>query len=226
VREAQAKPLAGTNVFYGIPVAGRGVVFVVDGSRRLYWPAAWAVQKTRYKYEWDRTRNQWEKEYPSHASVVARQLEIFLASADAGQSFGLVILHKTFDADAFARKMSPPSKAQAALRFLDKAAGDGWCGPLEGLFEAMRIAGVGPDEGPDLPAAGAETIVLLDSGAPSGGRYLSAQALVAAFERLNRFRRLTVHTVRTCEEGKAAEALMKGLAETSGGTYVWAETPP
>ena len=55
---------------------------------------------------------------------------------------------------------------------------------------------------------------------------MTPETVVAAFKRFNRFRRLVVHTIRICDEGEPSETLMKGIAEASGGTYLWAKRPP
>jgi hypothetical protein len=77
----------------------------------------------------------------------------------------------------------------------------------------------------DFPDARADTIFLWDSGGPEGGRYMTPESAVAAFKRFNRFRRLVVHAIRIGDEGEPSETLMKGLAEASGGVYLWAKKP-
>ena len=71
-----------------------------------------------------------------------------------------------------------------------------------------------------------DTVFLFDSGDPRGGRYMAPQPVVNAFNRYNRFRRFIVHAIRICNEKEASEILMKGIAEASGGTYVWMKKPP
>ena len=72
----------------------------------------------------------------------------------------------------------------------------------------------------------ADTIYLVNRGQLKGCRYLLPEAVVADFGRRNRFRRLVVHAIRICDTGPESQALMKGLAERSGGAYVWARKPP
>ena len=45
------------------------------------------------------------------------------------------------------------------------------------------------------------------------------QAMLAAIERLNRFRRLVIHTIHICEVDTYSAPFLKRLAESSGGTY-------
>ncbi len=89
------------------------------------------------------------------------------------------------------------------------------------------MAGMDPDEADaDFPDPQADTIFLFDSGDPRGGRFMAPQPVVNAFKRYNRFRRFIVHAIRICNEKEASEILMKGIADASGGTYVWMKKPP
>ena len=71
-----------------------------------------------------------------------------------------------------------------------------------------------------------DTVFLVYNGHLSSGRYLLPEALVADFKRRNRFRRLVVHAIRIGDTGSESEKLLKGLAASSGGTYVWSKIPP
>ncbi len=71
-----------------------------------------------------------------------------------------------------------------------------------------------------------DTIFLVNTGQIKACRYLLPEAIVADFRRRNRFHRFVVHTVRICDTGPESEALMKGLAKASDGSYTWAKQPP
>ena len=90
----------------------------------------------------------------------------------------------------------------------------------------MRIGGLDPASEVDFKSPQLDTIYLWNRGLPRGGRYMSAAAVVSAFKRLNRFRRVVVHTIRVGDAKEVAEQLMKGIADVSGGTYVWVKKPP
>jgi hypothetical protein len=69
-------------------------------------------------------------------------------------------------------------------------------------------------------------VYLFSTGDPRGDWYMTPEATLDAFRRFNRFRRLVVHAIRISDRKEPAETLMKGLAEASGGTYLWAAKPP
>ena len=230
VQEAEPGPLTGTISFYGIPTPGRGVVLVVDGSRRAWWPADNAVLKTQYRENWHRTRSSWEKTHASHQAVMLKEFDRMAAALPDDLRFGVVVLYGNFVADSASGKrlFKASSKADVskARRALEKLAADGWCSALEGIFAAFRLGDLGPEEGVDFPEAGVDTVYLVHGGDPAGGRYVNAEAVVAAFGRLNRFRRVTVHAIRIAHDGEMAETVMRGIAERSFGTYLWCEKAP
>jgi len=229
VREAKPKPVPAGITFYGIRIPSRSVVFVLDGSRHIWWPAAWEVQKTQYKNDWDRKRATWEKLYPSHQKILLRELGKCFSSMPEDASFSMVRLQGEFVAEPLTGRRllhAKPNAFKQAEKFVAQLAGDGWCSQFAGLMEASRLAGLGPESELDFPKPLADTIILFDAGDPAGGRYMSPEALVDAFRRFNRFRRLVVHTIRICNEGQPSEVVMKGIAEASGGTYLWASKPP
>ncbi|MFT7678172.1 MAG: hypothetical protein ACI8QC_002158 [Planctomycetota bacterium] len=61
-----------------------------------------------------------------------------------------------------------------------------------------------------------DTIYLLSDGAPSQGKLVSAEGIREHFRLLNRVRRVRIHCISVGQ----ASALMRGLAEDSGGEYV------
>src|SRR5207249_1551578 len=99
-------------------------------------------------------------------------------------------------------------------------------GPYEYLREAMRIAALDPSPGAeDFREMRADTVFLLTSGEPKGGRVVGAEAVVEAFQRLNRFRRLDVHSIRIGCEREQADETMRRIGEGSGVSYRWQAKP-
>jgi hypothetical protein len=91
----------------------------------------------------------------------------------------------------------------------------------------MAFAGLDPSPAAaDFPGPRADTVYLVHTGRPIGGRNITAASVVGAFQRLNRFRRLQLHTIRIGIQDKEGAAMMRGLAEVSGGTYHWQKNPP
>jgi hypothetical protein len=229
VREAKREVAPAGCTFYGISMPSRGVILAFEGSRRCFWPADLDVLLKGFKENWHRQRRSWEDEHPSHLATLLKEFDKTAASLAPDISFAALSLYGACDAQPLGSpKMLKADKRdiRAVRHDLERLPGDGWCAQYEGLLAAARLAGLGPETDADFPEPRADTICLWDSGGPQGGRYMTPEAALAAFRRFNRFRRLVVHTIRICDEGEPAETLMKGLAESTGGTYVWAKKPP
>jgi hypothetical protein len=228
VREAKREPSLATCVFYGVPASTGAVVFVFEGSRRIFWPADVDVLKKQFKDTWHRTRRAWEDSNPSQHASLLREFDKTSATMAPDLSFGALVIY----AACVTEPLGAPKLLRAEKRDIrnvrhdiEKLPGDGWCAQYEGLLGAAALAGMPPGPDADFADARADTIFLWDTGGPEGGRYMTPEAAVAAFRRFNRFRRLVVHTIRICDEGEPSEALMKGLAAATGGTYLWAKKP-
>jgi len=229
VREAKPEPLPTTCTFYGIPTESARVVFLVEGSRRLFWPADVDVLLTQYKENWHRTRRAWEDKHPSQLAILLREFDRTSAAFALDLTFGVLEIYAACVAEPLgSTKILHAEKRdiRAVRHDLERMPGDGWCAEYEGLLAAAAFVGMGPESDADFPDVQPCAVYLWDAGSPSGGRYMTPESAVAAFQRFNRFRRLVVHTIRICDEGEPAETLMKGLAAATGGTYLWAKKPP
>ena len=113
-------------------------------------------------------------------------------------------------------------------KFFEKIPGPaGGAALYAALLHTMAFAGRDPSPAAmDFASPRADTIYIVHSGRAIGDRNLTAASTVAAFQRLNRFRRLEIHTIRIGTQDKEGAALMKGLAAASGGTYIWQKDPP
>jgi len=228
VQEATPAPAADPILFYGRPFVARGVVFVIEGTQFMAMPADWEVQRTEYRDKWPGLRTQWEEKWPSHWGILTREMEATLAALPRETPFGLVTLgniYVTQTAPEIGLFSPGPSSSKQALKLIEKIPLRGWCAQFEGIRVAARMGGLDPEEAVDLPDPKIDAVVLLGPGDPAGGVYMTPEAAVEAFRRFNRFRRLVVHTIRTNNEKEGSETLMKGLAEASGGTYVWQSKP-
>ena len=163
--------------------------------------------------------------------VLLDQLDRTFSNWAPESRFGLIILHRNFNLTILGEKKflgSRRSEFKDAYDKLDKlrAAPRRWCSQYAGILGAMGIGGLDPASDIDFKNPRLDTIYLWNRGLPRGGRYMSAPAVVSAFKRLNRFRRVVVHTIRVGDAKEAAEQVMKGIADASGGTYVWVEKVP
>jgi len=228
VREATPKPVPATCSFYGIPTPSTRVVFVLEGSRRIFWPADLTTLLKQYKELWHGTRRAWEGTNPSQLATLLEEFDRTCASFTPDITFGALGIYAACDTEPLgsSKLMHPDKKDIRAVRHdLERLPGDGWCAQYEGLTAAAALLGMGPESDADFPDPQGGAIFLWNAGSPYGGRFMTPEAALAAFQRFNRFRRLVVNTVRICDEGEPAETLMKGLAEATGGTYLWAKKP-
>lgn len=228
IQEVAPAPPPESISFYGVRAVSRGIVFLVDGSQHMWMPADLDVERTRFRDDWPGVRNKWESDHPSHLGTLLREFERTLRSFPPDARFGVAVLYGrlSLQTEGDKRLLKPvPRDVATAMKLLERIAGRGWCSPYLGLEEAARLAGMPADE-TDFADARADTVYLLHRGDPAGGRYMTPESALAAFRRLNRFRRMTVHTLRISDFKEPAETFMKGVAEASGGTYVWLQKPP
>ena len=229
VREATPAPVPDQMQLYGLEAPAEAFVFVIEGSLRLAVPADVDVQRTKIRWDWKGTRRQWEQDSPAHQTILHGQLAKAFGSMPKDALFGMILLQARFTLDFLNEKklIAPTTKnVRIALEMIEKAPASGWCSPMEGIRGAAQLGGLDPESSSDFPDAKLDTIFFVNSGDPAGGRYLTPESLVAAFERFNRFRRITVHALRFCNAKEPGELVMKGLAASSGGQYVWLNKPP
>jgi len=217
VREAQPKPVAAAGTFYGIPLHATGALFVIDASWRVHTPASVKTQLTQRNLRWRQEIAQWGDVHPSHESVLQRQFESAAQEFPDDFVVGLVSLYGSYQIGETRIGRASRRTLGLAKRFLTKLAADGWTAAHTGLLHAAQAAD---------RHEGVDTIVLWSGGRPGGGPFLYAKAAIDDWRRRNRARGLTVHAVRIVDDGDEAEAYMKGIAESSGGRYVWAKRPP
>ncbi|MCE9636990.1 MAG: HEAT repeat domain-containing protein [Planctomycetes bacterium] len=228
---SDAPPARGT--FYGFGTQSQGVVFVLDWSVPMTFPSDVVLARTRESVDWFGMDKSWEKDCPSNRMTVIREVGRFLAAMPADSRFGLTMLtdgskedypNLQKDVTVGIGGLVPPT-ANAVRDACDRMEKrlPGWSryhDPLSGLMIAMALAGVPPEDDADLKPPVADTVFLVAPGGKEGGRYVLPEMDVAAFARLNRFRRLVVKSVRIGYAGRSAELLMKGFADVSGGSYV------
>jgi hypothetical protein len=182
----------------------------------------------QYKETWHRTRRAWEDTNPSQLATLLEEFDRATVTFVPDILLGALVIYAACDAEPLGSpKLVRPEKREIrAIRHdIERLPGDGWCAQYEGLLAAASMLGLGPESDADFPDPQGGVIYLWDAGGPQGGRFMTPESTLAAFKRFNRFRRLVVNTVRICDEGEPAETLMKGLADATGGAYVWAKKP-
>lgn len=227
--------------FYGLSLHVDGVVFVVDWTLPMVFPADLEFARTGKPIDWFGADPSWigRNGQERQQTVVRRELASAVASLGPSSRFGVVVL-RDGTRDAWP-KMSPGSvlgakgllpagaKSGASIDSVFEGAPPGWSRwheHLDGLWIAADLARLGPGPIAELGTPVADTLVLISDGRHRGGRFLLVEAEVAAFARWNRFRRLTVHTVRIADEGSEAATLLEGFARASGGTHLHAVRAP
>ncbi|MDA1193868.1 MAG: hypothetical protein O2894_01650 [Planctomycetota bacterium] len=101
-------------------------------------------------------------------------------------------------------KPATAGTVKQALKWLDQQEAKGW----GAFFEPLET----------LMAEEVDTVVLLSDGRPSRGRYDRDDRILAELPRVNRFRRLAIHTVLVGDKG-ADRQFMQDLAAATGGRY-------
>ncbi|MHC4473369.1 MAG: vWA domain-containing protein, partial [Planctomycetota bacterium] len=221
--EAPAKGLA----LFGIPVTSERVVVLIDASSILVRPADIELSKEKTWREW-RSIAEKDRDYVTQFDLLRSAVRDLVRALPASSRFNLLALNSSSTITPFWPKGTATANESVKRRadaFLDEVLVGGWAPQIAGIWEAYRIAGCGPwvTKTPDAPEV--EEIFLLGNGVPRGGAFLYAPAIIDEVERRHRFRRITIHTVRVGDRDEPAEELMKGIAEVTGGRYVWKKKP-
>ncbi len=207
---------------YGIPLPTHGLLLAADGWDDLVVPAKYEFQRTRHFRDWTTGSRDWRKERESVGDVFFREVRRALASLAEPVRFRILLSgHAANQADAvswYPEKgpvaVSDPQRRRAAA-FLE----DFKVGMTENFQHSLRLL---QDE------TWADTAVLVTNGNRKLGRFMCGQALLEEFVRRHRFRRLRLHVVHFMDHGAETTRVLRGLAESTGGTYIRAleSTPP
>lgn len=226
VEEAGTRPARAAITFYGVSSPSLSVILALDGTENLLLPVDCDLQTTRHACDWPFGKQDWRDKHQSHESLQLAELGKCLDGMPEGASFGMLMVKESAGLKTLPLKAATPAHRKAAVRFLESHAPRGWRSEFENLVTAMDMAGLAPLALPDRASPVADTVFLVCDGSCRAGRYVVPEAATAAFARLNRFRRLTVHVIQTCEVGAYSEAFLKQLASMTGGTHVRIRKPP
>ncbi len=227
--------------FYGLPLSVDGVVFVIDWTLAMVFPADLALARTGKPIDWFGADPSWvgRDGQERQQTVVARELARALTTLGPAQRFGVVLLRdgsrdawpKIQESSVLGRRelLAAGPRSITLLAKLFDAAPPGWSRwheHMDGLWIAADLARLGPGPLTELGTSAADTLVLVSDGRHRGGRFLLPEAEVAAFARWNRFRRLVVHSVRIADAGPDAAALLEGFSRVSGGAALHVARAP
>ncbi len=215
--------------FYGLATPSRAVVFVLDNTTFQHTPADVEVQRTKSYSDWGFGAQGWDKEHESHRAAQTREFGRAVSEMPEGSRFGAVMNKESSAVVTLGDRKLVPGGAKGrkkAIDFLDENPPRAFRSELDNLVSAMELAGLDPSGIPDLADVRADTALMICDGSHRGGHYIAPGPALAAFDRLNRFRRLVVHTVRICDAGPQSESYLSELARRSGGRYRRAQQAP
>jgi len=213
--------------FYDIRTLSKRLIVLVDASDTLIKPVDIEKAAKRNFFEW-RAMAEKDRNYVSQYELLKRETLSMVRAFKPSARFNLVIMNGSSKLTPFwPRGMAEAEDAvkRRVEPFLDEVIVGGWAPQIQGIWEAYRMAGAPPwsDEIPDEPAA--DTFFLLSDGVPSGGQIMYGPAIVDDVRRRHRFQRIVIHTIRIDDYEDTAEEVMKGIADVTGGTYVWRKKP-
>lgn len=189
--------------FFDLEIASHNLVFVIDISGSMEWPASFRGDPGR------RPPPPVEGE-PTRMALAREQLAAALAGMDAHARYNLVAFNDRARPWLTREGMSEFGKAgkrtDDAREYLDALSPNGGTN----LYDGLRAAFDDPD---------VDTIYLLSDGVPSQGEFVVPELIRRSVDAWNAHRHVTVHSLVM---GLDAEShpLARQLAEDSGGQYV------
>jgi len=228
VRDATKNPDQKDSVaFYDIRTVSQRIAVLIDASDTLIKPVDIEVAKKKNYFEW-RALAKKDRNFVSQYDLLRKETSKLVTGLRRGARFNLLLMNGSYKVTPFwPRGMAKAEKAIKKLvdPWLEDVIVGGWAPQLQGIWEAYRLAGYDPWRGgiPEEPLV--DTIFLLSDGVPSGGQIMYGPALVDDIRRHHRFARIPIHAIRIDDYEDTAEEVMKGVAEVTGGTYVWRTKP-
>ena len=191
------------NGFFGIPVRGGRVVFVIDVSRSMSWNATERHTTSRG------VRN------ATRLDLAKRELCAAVEALPNDAMFNLVLFATTV------RKWKPhlvqatPSRKRALVDYVSRLQADGATNLWGGVREALQIDSLVVG---DVYATAVDELFVLSDGAPTAGEIVDPDVILRVVTETNRFSHVHINCVFL---GEAAEAhLMQQMAAQNGGLFV------
>ncbi len=210
--ESAGKGDSGTT-FYGLPVVSKRPVFVIDASNSMKAQSSWTPSP-------DEPRPK-GLELAGDIKIQVAQFElkkvVLMLPDDA--IFNIVFFHR--DVDVFHPTMVQltPETRKRAIEWIDNLKLAGQTNIYEGMKRGFSFGS--PDEGAakggSTIVSGPDTIYLLSDGKPTTG-IKETDEFCRAIAELNRFRKITIHTVAIQPSAASGEFLSR-LAKENNGQY-------
>ena len=210
--EKQAKPKIEGPSFFGIPVTGNGIVFIIDRSDSMKKPSEWVLSEMQANVKQNGTRK---------IDVARWQFKAVLEQLPDGKKFNLILFHgEASNKDVFSasmKELNTETRKQASA-YVDTFY------PWDGtnLYDPLKKA---------LSFEGVDTIFLLTDGLPNFPvGYTEPDELIKKISELNK-NNVKINTIgffeldpkdspRAKEEKEKGKKMLKGLADGSGGEFI------
>jgi hypothetical protein len=225
--DAGSPPGRESVTFYDVRTLSKRILALVDASDTLIMPVDIELAKKHNYFHWSSLAER-DRNYVSQYELLVRETLGMVDALKPDARFNIVVMHGSIQLTSYSPKRMAPASVRAKKRlrpFLEDMVIAGWAPQHWSLWAAYEMAGYDTwgTTIPDEPEA--DTIFLLSDGAPCGGPVIHGPAIVDDVRRRHRFTRIPVHTIRIANCKEPSEELMKGIAEVTGGTYVWRKKP-
>jgi len=195
--------------FYGIRTRSKRLVYILDisNSMNMSLGAASPAQTGRV--------------IPGpigHRKIdqAIEELKRSITSLPEDATFNIVFYNHEIDVWRKGQVKATAKNKKKALEWADRVKADGNTNIFDALERAFKLAGRGTFD-PHYPIA-ADTFYLLSDGRSNRGRVVGGGAMRQEVGRLNKFRKVVIHTIALGED--ADIKFMNGLAQDTGGEFV------
>ncbi len=216
------KPDTVSTGFFGIPVQGTRVIFIVDLSGSMNFPMSRGTTAGPARYE---------REMPVRLDAAKKELIRAVNALPDETYFNLVSFNGNPKAKSWSKRLIPASKGNKKkfTKFVEGLRADGGTNTWSGLEEALSIKSI--VYGERYPVSADEVFVLSD-GIPTVGNVIDAREILNLVAETNRFSKLRINTVyiasqltardRQAEEmaGMSGRKFMRLMAEENGGKAI------
>ena len=196
--------------FFGIPVSGSRVVFVLDVSRSMSFPFGTGTEQSR----------------SSRLDEARRELLLAVKGLPPATRFNLILF--STDQRSWKPDLVPATEAMKSefQGFVERIQPEAGTNLFAGLDHALGIKSAQPG---DRYATNVDEVILLSDGAPSVGAVVRTDEILRLITETNRYARVTIHTVFIGPKVPVGQDLAQGtltpyelmeqLARQNGGRF-------